>query len=131
MKKLTESSKQIFDKLWGTAYKVLVEFSGVNSVVRVGVGVEPWSLNMTSGKGVKMLNAEERLKEAAEFAAFGIASHVLQSFPVKEPVDIAVGQVHDIVGWGVSNTNILFDKFKIGYSSKSITVKFVENSHEK
>ena len=107
MKKLTESSKQIFDKLWGTAYKVIGEFSGVNSVVRVSTGVEPWSFNMTSGKGVKMLNAEERLKEAAEFAAFGIASHVLQSIPVKEPVEIAVGQVHDIVGQGFRGWNLL------------------------
>ena len=62
---------------------------------------------MTSGKGVKMLNAEERLKEAAEFAAFGIASHVLQSIPVKEPVEIAVGQVHDIVGQGFRGWNLL------------------------
>jgi len=47
------------------------------------------------------------LKEAAEFAAFGIASHVLQSIPVKEPVEIAVGQVHDIVGQGFRGWNLL------------------------
>jgi len=56
-----------------------------------------------------MLNAEERLKEAAEFAAFGIASHVLQSIPMKEPVEMAVGQVHDIVGWGIVSVRKAFN----------------------
>ncbi len=130
MKKLTESSKQIFDKLWGTAYKVIGEFSGVNSVVRVSTGVEPWSFNMTSGKGVKMLNAEERLKEAAEFAAFGIASHVLQSIPVKEPVEIAVGQVHDIVGWGMQKLGGFVSVWEKSNSTKNTIQKFGNNINE-
>ncbi len=82
---------------------------------------------MTSGKGVKMLNAEERLKEAAEFAAFGIASHVLQSIPVKEPVEIAVGQVHDIVGWGVGKGRVMVKDIEIGSSTKQILDGFMEN----
>lgn len=60
---ILEAGTKFFDIVWGTSYKTIGEVTGLNSGIRIGVGIEPWSLYLSDPSPVTRLTYSERVTE--------------------------------------------------------------------
>ncbi len=76
---MKDAAVKTFDNFMGTAYKTIGEFTGVNNAIRVGVGVEPWSITASNSNSTVHLDSGKRLDAGLDMARSALTGGLLST----------------------------------------------------